>query len=86
VPLVVIVTLVLGGLWAFGIAKAVAVRRSPVRVGPQEIVGMRGVVREGGLVYVKGELWRARAAEPLRIGQQVVVDSFEGLTLRVHAV
>jgi membrane-bound serine protease (ClpP class) len=85
-PLVVIVTLVLGGLWAFGIAKAVAVRRSPVSVGPQEILGMQGVVREGGLVYVQGELWRARAAEPLRIGQQVVVDSFEGLTLRVHPV
>jgi membrane-bound serine protease (ClpP class) len=86
VPLVVIVTLVLGGLWAFGIAKAIAVRRTPVTVGPQEIVGLQGVVREGGMVYVHGELWRARAAEPLRTGQSVVVDSFEGLTLRVHPV
>jgi membrane-bound serine protease (ClpP class) len=86
VPLVVIVTLVLGGLWAFAITKAIAVRRTPVTVGPQEIVGLQGVVREGGLVYVHGELWRARAPAPLRTGQRVVVDSFEGLTLRVHPV
>ncbi|NUR75818.1 MAG: nodulation protein NfeD, partial [Thermoleophilia bacterium] len=45
VPLVVTVTAVLGGFWAFAIAKAVAVRRRPVTVGPQQIVGMEGVVR-----------------------------------------
>ena len=66
--LIVAVTLVLGGAWAFGISKAIAARRSPVAVGPQEIIGMEGVVREGGLVSVHGELWRARAdrAAPAR--------------------
>ncbi len=84
IPFVVVVTLVLGGLWAFGISKAIAVRRSPVSVGPEKIVGMEGIVREGGLVYVHGELWRARASEPLRTGQKVAVDSLDGLTLQVH--
>jgi membrane-bound serine protease (ClpP class) len=86
VPLVVAITLVLGGLWAFGTAKAIAIRRAPVSVGPQEIVGAEGIVREGGMVYVHGELWRARATEPLRTGQQVQVDALDGLTLEVHQV
>jgi membrane-bound serine protease (ClpP class) len=86
VPLVVTLTVVIGGLWAWAIAKAVAVRREPVSVGPEEIVGMQGVVREGGLVFVHGELWRARASEPLRAGQRVEVDGLDGLTLKVHSV
>jgi membrane-bound serine protease (ClpP class) len=86
VPLVVAITLVLGGLWAFGTAKAIAIRRAPASVGPERIVGAEGVVREGGMVYVNGELWRARAGRPLRTGQRVHVDALEGLTLEVHEV
>ncbi len=82
--LIVAVTLILGGAWAFGISKAIAARRSPVAVGPQEIIGMEGVVREGGLVAIHGELWRARADQPLRLGQRVTVDRLDGLTLEVH--
>jgi membrane-bound serine protease (ClpP class) len=86
IPLVVTFTAVIGGFWAIAISKAVAVRRTPVSVGPQEIVGMQGVVREGGLVYVRGELWRARSTEPLAPGQRVQVDALDGLTLNVHQV
>jgi membrane-bound serine protease (ClpP class) len=85
-PLVLTLTLVLGGLWAWAISKAIAIRRSPVLVGPRGIVGMEGVVRDGGLVQVHGELWKAQAAEPLRTGQRVQVDEMDGLTLHVHAV
>ena len=84
--LIIAVTLILGGAWAFGISKAIAARRTPVAVGPQEIVGMEGVVREGGLVAIHGELWRARAEQPLRMGQRVAVDSLDGLTLEVHTI
>jgi len=86
VPLVVTLTVVIGGLWAWAISKAIAVRRRPVLVGPSDIVGMQGVVRDGGLVQVHGELWKVKAAEPLRAGQRVEVDELEGLTLRVHPV
>src|SRR5262249_27614590 len=48
-PLIVGVTVVLGGLWAFAISKAVAVRRKPPAVGPRDIVGMEGVVGESGM-------------------------------------
>jgi membrane-bound serine protease (ClpP class) len=86
VPLVVTMTVVIGGLWAWAIAKAIAVKRQPVQVGPEEIVGARGVVRESGLVFVRGELWKARSTEPLRTGQPVEVDALDGMTLRVHPV
>jgi len=86
VPLIASVTVVIGGLWAFALTKAVVARRSPVAFGPNQIVGMRGVARDGELVFVRGELWRARSAEPLTPGQPVEVDALDGLTLKVHPV
>jgi len=86
VPLVVTVTAIVGGFWAIAMAKAIAVRRSPVAVGPEEIVGMEGVVRGDGYVFVRGELWRAEADGPLEPGQHVRVEALDGLTLRVRAV
>ena len=85
-PVVITVTVLLGGFWAIAISKAIAVRHRPVRVGPQEIVGMEGVVRTGGLVFVHGELWRAESDRPLREGQQVQVEALDGLSLRVRPI
>ena len=84
--LVITITVLLGGLWAFAISKAVAVRRQPARVGPQEIVGMEGVVRPGGLVFVRGELWHAESDRPLREGEEVQVEALDGLSLRVRHI
>jgi membrane-bound serine protease (ClpP class) len=86
VPLMVTLTAVIGGLWAFAVMKAMQVRGQPVAVGPDEIVGMEGVVRDSGLVFVHGELWRARSDAPLATGQRVQVDAVEGLTLSVHGI
>lgn len=86
IPLIVTVTVLLGGFWAVAMAKAVAIRRSPVTVGPQEIVGMEGVARAGGYVFVRGELWRARAADKITPGEHVQVDALDGLTLDVHRI
>jgi membrane-bound serine protease (ClpP class) len=86
VPLILTVTALLGGFWAVALGKAVAVRRSPVSVGPQEIVGQEGVVREGGYVFVRGELWRARSSDPLAPGEHVRVAGLDGLTLDVHRI
>lgn len=86
VPLVVTITVLLGGFWALAISKAIAIRRRPPRIGPQEIVGMEGVVRGGGLVFVRGELWQVSSERPLLEGQHVLVESLEGLTLRVRPV
>jgi membrane-bound serine protease (ClpP class) len=84
--LVVAFTATIGGFWALAISKAIAVRRAPVRVGPQDIVGMEGEARPGGQVFVRGELWRARSDESLRPGDRVRVAALDGLTLDVHRI
>jgi len=86
IPLIATFTVALGSLWVVAITKAIAVRRSPVTVGPQELVGLEGIMRQDGHVFVHGELWHAAAAEPLHEGERVAVDSIDGLTLRVHPV
>jgi membrane-bound serine protease (ClpP class) len=82
---IVTVTALVGGFWAFAVSKSVAARRSPVTVGPEQIIGLEGVVREGN-VFVRGELWRARSEEPLHDGDRVAVDALDGLTLAVHRI
>ena len=82
---VVTVTALIGGFWAFAVGKSVAARRSPVTVGPEQIIGLEGVVRDGN-VFVRGELWRARSEEPLHDGDRVTVDALDGLTLAVHRI
>ena len=83
---VVTLTALIGGFWAIAVGKSIAVRRSPVTVGPEQIVGMQGVVRAGGQVFVRGELWRARSEESLAEGDRVSVDALDGLTLQVHRI
>jgi membrane-bound serine protease (ClpP class) len=83
---VVTVTALIGGFWALAVGKSVAARRAPVTVGPEQIVGLEGVVRAGGSVFVRGELWRARSDEPLHEGDRVAVDALDGLTLAVHRI
>jgi membrane-bound serine protease (ClpP class) len=74
-PLLVAFALVVGGFWAFALSKAVQVRRRPVSVGPQTIVGEIGEARRDDLVFVHGELWRANPKDgaPLRPGQRIRV-------------
>jgi membrane-bound serine protease (ClpP class) len=74
-PLVITFAVVVGGFWAIALSKAVQVRRRPVTVGPQTIVGEIGEARRDDLVFVHGELWRANPADgaPLRPGQRVRV-------------
>ena len=88
-PLIISIAVVLGLLWGFAMTKAVAVRRKPVSVGPQSIVGQIGEVRGDGQVFVNGELWKARPArdELLRRGTKVRVESIDStLVLGVSPV
>jgi membrane-bound serine protease (ClpP class) len=86
-PLLVTVAVVIGGFWAFALSKAVQIRRSPVSVGPQTIVGEIGEARRDDLVFVHGELWKAKPEDgaPLRPGQRVRVSGVgPELELRVE--
>jgi len=65
----------------FGVAltKAAQLRRRVPEVGSHRLVGETGSVRGEGLVFVDGELWRARTedGEPLQQGERVRVESVE---------
>jgi membrane-bound serine protease (ClpP class) len=84
--LVVSVTVPLALFWVFAMSKAVQVRRRPVTVGPNRVVGEDGVVRAPGQVFVAGELWRAHRDDgaELRPGDRVQVVSVDGLELTVR--
>jgi len=77
--LITSIAVVIGSAWLFAMTKAVQVRRSPVSVGPQMIVGEIGEFRGDGQVFVRGKLWRAKAPEglSLRRGQKVRIDGIE---------
>jgi membrane protein implicated in regulation of membrane protease activity len=68
------------------LGKGFAARRQPVAVGPQTIVGMTAEVRAPGLVFVNGELWRARAEDDSELvpGEEVEVEAVNGLELTVN--
>ena len=76
-PLLVIFAVLLGSVWVFALTKAVQVRRSPLAAGPETMVGEVGEARRDDMVFVHGELWRARprSGGTLRPGQRVRVAS-----------
>jgi membrane-bound serine protease (ClpP class) len=88
------VALAVGGTLAFftavAVTKVVEARRSVPQTGQEELVGQRGVVRQildpAGLVFVHGELWRARTeGDPIRPGETVRVEAVgDGLVLQVR--
>jgi membrane-bound serine protease (ClpP class) len=85
VPLVASIAAAIGAFWAFALGKAFQARRSPVIVSPDRMVGTIGELRDGGFVFVDGELWRARTDDPsLRPGDPVVIERREGLVLSVR--
>jgi membrane-bound serine protease (ClpP class) len=86
-PLLVAFAVILGSVWVFALTKAVQVRRRPASVGPQTIIGEVGTARRDDMVFVHGELWRAKpvADGPLRPGQRVRVSGVDpGLVLEVE--
>ncbi len=74
-------------LFGFALTKAAQTRRLPASVGAHRLVGEKAKVRSEHLVFVDGELWKARSADgsSLEPGQEVVVEAVdqEGLRLTV---
>jgi membrane-bound serine protease (ClpP class) len=75
----------------FALSKALKARRAKPRTGQEELLGEVGTVREAlspeGLVFVHGEIWRARSADGDSIapGSRVKVSSVaDGLVLEVE--
>lgn len=91
VPLIVGVS-VFSGLIFFTIMMiAVRAQRAPVRTGQEGMIGKIGITRSAldptGSVQVGGELWTAELAPgegPIPAGTRVIVESAEGIRLKVR--
>jgi len=66
-------------LFGFAFTKAARARQEPAAVGAHRLVGEDAQVRGAGLVFVEGELWRARTADgsPLPPSGRVRVESVQ---------
>jgi membrane-bound serine protease (ClpP class) len=88
-PVALTVAAVMVAMVGLAVAKIMQVRRAPVVTGQSELIGQVGIVRQAldpdGLIFVHGELWRARTdGEPVPPGETVRVEGLDdGLTLRV---
>jgi membrane-bound serine protease (ClpP class) len=62
--------------------------RLPEITGAGELVGLFGEARTGlapdGMVFVRGEIWKAHAEEPIGAGDRVEIVGVDGLELRVR--
>jgi membrane-bound serine protease (ClpP class) len=78
---------VTAGFFVIALGLAYRTWRTQPTTGREGLIGERGVVRReidpSGQVLVHGELWKARADEPLESGTEVEVTAVDGLTIHV---
>jgi membrane-bound serine protease (ClpP class) len=93
VPLVVISSLLTGGVFATALAFALKAHKTPVRMGQEALIGRVGTVKQeipisgSGQIQLASELWTAELAEgndPLSPGTRVEVVFVQGNRLRVR--
>jgi membrane-bound serine protease (ClpP class) len=81
------VSIPLGLITVMLMGLAVKAHRNKVVTGQQGMIGEIGVTKTplspDGKIFIHGELWNAVASEPVAVGEQVVVDRVNGLTLEV---
>jgi membrane-bound serine protease (ClpP class) len=94
VPLVVVTSLLTGGVFAGALAFAIRAQKTPIRMGQEAMVGRIGTVKQdiptfgAGQVQVASELWTAELAEghqALPKGTRVEVVAIQGIRLKVKA-
>lgn len=80
--------------FVFVLGKAIGAQRKQPATGAEGLIGQTGPTRStftsptdsapySGMVLIAGELWQARANNPIDHGRTVIVKSVEGMTLRV---
>jgi membrane-bound serine protease (ClpP class) len=78
----------MGAITIFLMTIALKARHNKVVTGEQGLIGAIGEARTDidpdGKVFVLGELWNARAASRVGMGESVVVRRVEGLELEVE--
>jgi len=94
VPLVVVSSVITGGIFAAAVAFAIRAQKAPIRTGQEAVTGRTGVVKDeippfgSGVVQVGGELWTAESASETAItpGTRVEVLQIEGNRLKVQEI
>ncbi len=94
VPLVIVSSILTGGMFAAAVAFAIRAQRAPIRTGQEALDGQSGVVIDeipafgSGTVRVRGELWTAETAQGSAIlpGSRVEVLQVEGNRLKVQEI
>ena len=95
VPLVVVTSLMTGGVFAVALAFAIRAQQTPIRMGQETLVGRIGTVKQeiptfgSGQVQLASERWTAELAEGERaipMGTRVEVVEVQGVRLKVKAV
>jgi membrane-bound serine protease (ClpP class) len=91
VPLVILVSLATGLVFAAIVGFGIRAQRAPARMGQESLPHQTGVARTNidpqGQVQVASELWTAELAEgsePVRAGDPIEVVSAEGLRLKIR--
>jgi membrane-bound serine protease (ClpP class) len=80
---------ILGAMVLFVLANIIRIRKAPVAVGVETMVGKHAVVRTAldpsGYVYLEGENWAADSVggQEIESGQEVVIEEVHGLRLKV---
>jgi membrane-bound serine protease (ClpP class) len=92
-PLVIIIGLITGAMFAVIIGFAMRAQKTPIQTGHESMVGRIGVASENisynGLVQLGGELWSADLVEgspALKKGDRLEVMAVNGLRLQVRKV
>ena len=87
IQMIVAVAIVCAGLAILMMFTVLKVHRTQVHTGKEGLVHERGVARTAidprGKVLVHGEIWNAVAKSPIEAGQQIEVESVEGMTLTI---
>jgi membrane-bound serine protease (ClpP class) len=81
-------TIVIAGLFAFVIGAAFSIHRKQATTGREDLIGKTAVVKvalnPSGTVFYKGERWTAVSESgTVKVGEEVIIERIDGLTLYV---
>lgn len=89
-PVILPLAIVTGALFAVTAAMSAKTLRKRPTTGREGMIGLRGVAKTDlaprGTVDVRGELWNASANAPVAKGDEIVVESMDGMMLHVRKV
>jgi membrane-bound serine protease (ClpP class) len=87
-PLVITVGVAAAALFTATVLLAVRQRKRPIVSGREEMIGARAEALESfsetGQVRAHGEIWSARARQPVVLGQSLRIMDIDGLILEVE--